>query len=187
MVTPPRFTRLGGYNSPLRGARQRLSSRRLSPRRLCFASQSADGGRTSVRWKGMGRVVGRKRTSVRWRMGSAGWEENGCEGDGKGRAARDGRKTDKCEMDRCGVFRGCDEKTAGPATGSGIAAEVGSAVWIVEPVASTAGEEVPLAQSEAWMVKACGFDGRGTEVFESEAGDLRDQGPTRPEDFGVKA
>ena len=31
MVTPPRNTRLGGYNSPLRGARQRLSSRRLSP------------------------------------------------------------------------------------------------------------------------------------------------------------
>ena len=46
-----------------------------------------------------------------------------------------GRKTDKCEMDRCDVFRGCDEKTAGPATGSGIAAEVGSAVWIVEPEA----------------------------------------------------
>ena len=179
MVTPPRFTRLGGYNSPLRGARQRLSSRRLSPRRLCFASQSADGGWTE--WLGGGW------TSVRWRMGSASWEENGCEGDGKGRAARVGRKTDKCEMDRGDVFRGCDKITAGPATGSGIAAEVGSAVWIVEPVAWMAGEEVPLAQSEAWMVKACGFDGRGTEVFESEAGDLRDQGPTRPEDFGVKA
>ena len=63
-----------------------------------------------MRWKGMGRVVGRKRTSVRWRMGSAGWEENGCEGDGKGRAARDGRKTDKCEMDRCDVFRGVTKK-----------------------------------------------------------------------------
>ena len=105
------------------------------------------------------------------------------------------------EMDGCNESQGCDKITAGPATGSGIAAEVGSAVWIVEPVAWTAGdeaslaqavawtagEEVPLAQSEAWMVKACGFDGRGTEVFESEAGDLRDQGPTRPEDFGVKA
>ena len=33
-VAPPRNTRLGGYNSPLRGARQRLSSRRLSPRRI---------------------------------------------------------------------------------------------------------------------------------------------------------
>ena len=53
-------------------------------------------------------------------------------------------------MDRCDVFRGCDEKTAGPATGSGIAAEVGSAVWIVEPVASTAGDEAPLAQSVDW-------------------------------------
>ena len=69
--------------------------------------------------------------------GQSGWEE-----------------TDVSEMDGCNESQGCDEKTAGPATGSGIAAEVGSAVWIVEPVASTAGEEVPLAQSEAWMVKA---------------------------------
>ena len=40
------------------------------------------------RWR-MDRVVGRGWTSVRWRTGSAGWEE-----------------TDKCEMDRCDVFRG---------------------------------------------------------------------------------
>ena len=66
-------------------------------------------------------------------MGSAGWEE-----------------TDVSEMDGCNESQGCDEKTAGPATGSGIAAEVGSAVWIVEPMAWMAGDEASVAQPVAW-------------------------------------
>ena len=48
-VTPPRTTRLGGYDWPLRGGRQRLYSRRLSPGESAWR-------RTGEEWEGARRT-----------------------------------------------------------------------------------------------------------------------------------